>query len=150
MNEPSLDLQEAFVTVLEGDVELAQLMGGAVRVYDRVPEGAAFPYIQIADDQTIDNSNTCVRGSEIFARVHVWSREPGHVEAKKISGRVRDLLDTRHTLEDHYITVHQFVNAEHQTDQDHLQAHSVLTFRFHSWEKTQTTLKPEKPNPGKP
>ena len=140
MNEPSLDLQEAFVTALEGDSELAQLMGGTVRVYDRVPEGAVFPYIQIADDQTIDNSNTCATGSEIFARVHVWSRKPGHVEAKRIAGRIRPLLDAKHTLDDHYITVHQFVSAEHQTDQENLQAHSILTFRYHTWEKPQPNL----------
>jgi len=134
MSAPSLDLQKAFYGVLKEDTTLAELMGGTVRVYDRVPNGAIFPYIQIADDQTINNTNQCGRGAEVFSRIHVWSREIGHVQAKNIAWRVRQILDRTLLLQSHKIGLHDFISVEHQTSQDGLEAQSIVTMSYKLWE----------------
>ncbi|PHR57929.1 MAG: hypothetical protein COA43_11170 [Robiginitomaculum sp.] len=136
MEVASLDVQKAFLSKLSADADLQQLMGGEVRVDETTPDNAVFPYIQIGDDQTIDNSNTCAKGSEIYAQVHIWSRhEKGKVEAKKMGARIRDLLNTKLSLADHYITVHEFQNGNYFDTQNKTETHGVLTFRYLLYEK---------------
>lgn len=137
-NDPSLDVQEAIVTALKADSEIVSLMGGTARVYDRIPEGAVFPYIQVADDQTVDNSNSCGTGSIVYARVHVWSRAVGHVEAKRLGGRIRTVLNTKHTLDDHVITTHEFITADYLSTENAQETHGVIQFKFTTWEKSNT------------
>lgn len=125
----SLDLQKAFNTALKSDADLSAIIGQ--RVYDRVPKNAVFPYVQIGDDQEIDNANTCdSSGVEVYTRVHIWSRDVGVVEAKKIMGLIKPLLVQPHILDDFYITVNTFVSADFVSAQDELETHVVMTFRF--------------------
>jgi len=137
-NDPSLDLQKAFVDALKGDDVLASLMGGSVRAYDRVPDEAEFPYLHIGDDQTVDNSTSCGFAAEVFSRVHIWSRTPGRVEAKKIGARVRQLLNIRHVLQDHTISVSAFLSADYQKTEIDLETHGIIQFRYLIWPKSST------------
>lgn len=137
-NDPSLDMQEAFFTALSTDSELTALMGGAARVYDRIPEGAVFPYIQIADDQTVDNSNSCGSGSIVYSRVHVWSRAVGRVEAKQIGARIRAVLNAKLILDDHVVTTHEFITADYLSTENAQETHGVIQFKYTTWEKSNT------------
>lgn len=128
----SLDaaLQKAVYDTLLADTALAVEMGGAVRVYDSVPDNAIFPYLSIGSDQIVDNGTSCSNGSEAFVEVHVWSRAVGRVEAKKISGAVRAALDMPLVITGHKVIVHGFQDARHLNDPDGITAHSVVSFRY--------------------
>jgi len=70
---------------------LGALAGG--RVYDAVPEGAGFPYIEVAGSQLIPDDTTPGDGgiSENID-IHVWSRSRGWTEVKTIMGQIYDAL----------------------------------------------------------
>lgn len=137
MTEPiSLAIQAAFVAALEADAELATHMGGTVRVFDPVPPKPQFPYIVIGDDEMVDNSNSCAGGTEVFARVFIFSRVPGYEEIKRIGGRVRQLLDAKLVLEDHYITTHEMLSGEYSPTKEQSETKGDLLFRFKTWENT--------------
>ncbi len=102
-----------------------------IRAYDRVPPNAAFPYVDIPEAQILDDGNTCDDDAfEAFATLHLWSRDVGQVEAKRLTGEIREVLKVPFTVAGFEITNAQFQSANHFTDADGLSAHSVLTFRY--------------------
>lgn len=125
-------IQGALYAALSGSTALAAVMGGAVRVFDHVPDGARFPYLTIGDEQSIDDGTDCGEASEVFADVHVWSRDDaqGRVEAKRIAAIVRPLLAQRLPVPPDTIVVGEFRSARHFMDPDGQTAHGVLTFRY--------------------
>lgn len=123
MTEPSLALQKATYSALTT---------AGLRVYDRVPPDAVVPYVTVGDDQVIATGFDCLDGSsEVYSSVHVWSRQPGKVEAKSIAGTVRSALDNA-TLD---LSANGFALVSilhHETrylgDEDGLTTHAVVTF----------------------
>jgi len=102
-----------------------------VRAYDRVPPNAIFPYADIPEAQILDDGNTCDDDAfEAFATIHLWSRDVGQVEAKRLTGEIREVLKVPFPVAGFEITNAQFQSANHFTDADGLSAHSVLTFRY--------------------
>jgi Protein of unknown function (DUF3168) len=85
-----LPLQTAIYAKLTGD---ATLMGMIAGVYDRPPQGAAFPYITIGDSASKDASNKAVIGTEHKMALHVWSRQGGRAETATIMDRLYQLLN---------------------------------------------------------
>jgi hypothetical protein len=88
----------AIVTLLRADTTLRSLLVGSTTdrwsIYDEVPEGAAYPYVQIGDgaaeapDDTFDK-----QGSSVVIGLVVWSQYAGAKEARAIVDRIRELLD---------------------------------------------------------
>lgn len=127
MSDPSLALQSALVTTLKASGGV----GTAARVYDTVPEGAVFPYVQIGDDQIIGDDVDCAELSEVFTRIHVWSRAVGFPETKTIAGAIRARLRAVPlTLTGFTVTEVEFVQIQYLRDPDGLTRHAVIEIRF--------------------
>lgn len=129
MIDPSLPVQKAIVGVLRGDSTLEGLLGGK-RVFDRVPPNQPFPYVRVGDSQTIDDGPEDLAAAESFENVHVWSGEPGKVQAKQIAARIAVLLDDELTIEGHHLIVWEIEDVRHLDGGDGLTSHSVVTVRF--------------------
>ncbi len=60
---PDLELQIAIVAVLRASADLKTLIGDPIRLYQSVPDGAAFPYITIGEGQCVPDVADCIDGS---------------------------------------------------------------------------------------
>lgn len=79
--------QKALVARLRSSVtEVGQ------RVFDRIPDGAAFPYVAIGSIEVTDAEAECVDAATVTATIHVWSQAVGAVECRRISAAVRAAL----------------------------------------------------------
>ena len=129
MTSPGWDLQTAAYAALAADGALLALLGGE-RLYDHVPQNAAFPYVVIDQMQVRDWSTGTERGSEHVLMLHVWSRYAGKREACEISDTIRTALDDAElTLDDH-----RLINLSHQysdlrRDDDGETYHAIVRFR---------------------
>ncbi|HWA22328.1 MAG TPA: DUF3168 domain-containing protein [Caulobacterales bacterium] len=134
MIDPGPALQKAIVAALRAGPELIEQFRGATpRVYDSIPNPAVFPYIQVGEDQTLndgEDDGECLAGSEVFCTIHVWSRAVGKVEAKLICGAIREALSATLAVEGQRVVVSQFRDVRILTDPDGLTAHGVYTHRF--------------------
>lgn len=124
MTDPGLELQGAIVAALHA----AGVAGG--RVYDEVPQAAAFPYVSIGEMQVVDDDAEMVGGAEVYATLHVWSRAPGKPEASALAAAVRAALHEQ----DLRLPFWRLVEIRHQStrimaDPDGKTTHGVLTFR---------------------
>lgn len=109
MSAAAWDLQQAVHAILAGDGTVLTLLGGA-RVYDDVPQGAAFPYLSLTAFTVRDWATGTEPGAEIVFTVSAWSRRAGHKEAHLLADAVRSALhDTSLTLADHHL-----VNLRHE------------------------------------
>lgn len=125
MSDPSLALQKAVVAALK-----AATTEAGDNVFDSVPEGDPFPRITIGEAQVIGNFAPCYDGSEVFFDVHVWSREVGHPQAKRIASAVRSALhDAPLALDGHMLELLEFRDARYMRDPDGVTSHAALTFR---------------------
>ena len=87
MADRTLECQKALVARLRAEV--AEVSG---RVYDRAPDNAAFPFVEIGDVVTTPLDAQAMRGGEALWQIDVWSRRGGRVEARRIMGAVYDAL----------------------------------------------------------
>lgn len=126
---PGWDLQTAAYAALAADGALLALLGGE-RLYDDVPQNAAFPYVVIDQMQLRDWSTGTERGTEHMLMLHVWSRYDGKRETHEIADAVRAVLDgAALTLGNHRLVnlAHQF--SDLKRDPDGETYHGVLRFR---------------------
>lgn len=137
MSDPSLPLQNAEEAALRGSEALKSAMGlAAVRLYVfSGPVNAPFPYLTIGDHQVIEDETVCLASSEVFSRVHIWTRVDGDVaatwaQAKAIAGVVRSVLSAPLTVAGFDTTEWQFRSALHLSDPDGRTGHSVVEHRF--------------------
>lgn len=138
---PAAPLQVAVMEALRGDAGLAAAFGCAPRVYDRPPnshqddagreiDGPRFPYLTGAEVEIYDDSNTCAAAFEAFVTVHVWSREVGQPEAKRLGDAVAAALNTELQIEGFICTHHEFRSARYLPDPDGLTTHGVIVVRL--------------------
>ncbi|MCB5173645.1 DUF3168 domain-containing protein [Microvirga lenta] len=83
-------LQKAIVGKLKADAALSAIIAG--RIYDRVPAGAALPYVAIRNIQAVEDGADCIDGLEVFIDLDVWSNAVGKVEASRAASAVRAAL----------------------------------------------------------
>ncbi len=127
--EPSLELQGAIVAALKANAATAALIGD--RVYDKVPASPTFPYVVVGDDQVLQAHAHCIEGStEIFSTLHAWSRAPGKVECKKVSGAVVTALNFASlNLNNGYrLVLIEHDSTQYLLDPDGLTSHGVIVF----------------------
>lgn len=127
MSDPSLPLQGGLVALLKS--------GGGVgtgeRVYDSVPDAPSFPYISLGDDQVVGDDNDCSEISEVFCRIHVWSRAIGYPETKQIADAIRSRLRvTAPTVTGFSVDVVHFQQIQFLRDEDGKTRHAVVEYRF--------------------
>src|SRR5262245_10050287 len=112
MSSAAWDLQQAVHAALAVDVGVLALLGAA-RVYDDVPQGAAFPYLALASFIARDWATGTEPGTEIIFTVNAWSRGAGHKQVHLLADAVRAALhDAPLTL-----TAHHLVNLRHESSE---------------------------------
>ena len=126
MTDATLSLQQAIVATLN-----AAPLGLSGRVHDRIPSVAAFPYVQIAEGQTLDDGAECIDAVEVYLDLHVWSRAIGAVECRSLVGRIRTAL---HSAPLALQGPWRLVDLRHDStrfmnDPDGITSHAVVTFR---------------------
>jgi hypothetical protein len=126
---PELELQGAIVARLKADPAVTALVAG--RVYDSVPQNAAFPYITIGPVDSVGFDPDCITGLEIAQQIDCWSRAVGFPECKKITDAVRAALHDREA--DMPLASNAMAFFEHRTtrivrDPDGLSSHGILGF----------------------
>jgi hypothetical protein len=127
VTSPSLELQGAIVSRLGADVAVTNLVGS--RIYDAVPDNAAFPYISMGPSDELSDDADCIEGYDITIQIDVWSRGVGSVEAKRIAAAVREVLHDY----DMPIVDNALVYFRHRTtrifrDPDGLTSHAAMEF----------------------
>jgi hypothetical protein len=129
MTNPGWALQKAAYAALVGNPALTSLLGGA-RIYDDVPQDAAFPYV-VLDQMRLNDWSTCTeRGAEHILMLHLWSRYDGKSEVHAIADAIRTVLDDAElTLDDNRLVnlAHQY--SDLQRDPDGETWHAVMRFR---------------------
>lgn len=127
MASPSYELQVAIITRLKADAVISDLVG--TRIYDRVPDGAIFPYITIGEADETSNDVDCVNAFDLSLDVDVWSRDPGYKEAKEISNAVRNALRVPElTLQENALVLFRHRQTRIFRDDDALTSHAAITF----------------------
>lgn len=83
-------LQPAILAKLKGD---ATLMGMVTGVFDDVPQGQSFPFIQVGTATETPRNTFGRKGREATITLDIFSRYQGFKEALQIYSRVDELLD---------------------------------------------------------
>jgi hypothetical protein len=129
--DPSLALQVAFVTAIK-----AMATEADERVYDEVARDvngkvtATFPYVSLGEGEAVYNGADCYDGSETSLKVHVWSREPGFPQCKRIATLIRAGLNNAEiALTGHTLELLELDRTTYLRDPDGKTRHAVLTFR---------------------
>jgi hypothetical protein len=102
-------LQQAIFAALVADAPLVALLGGA-RIYDDVPQGAAFPYLTFGHSAARDWSTGSHDGDEHIVTLHVWSQANGKRQAHEIMGAIRTALHDKPLA----LTGHHLINLRHE------------------------------------
>ncbi len=124
----TLALQQAVYTTLMGTPALITSLGGA-RIYDDVPQPAAFPYVSFGPS-TITDADTATERADLHTlTLHIWSRARGRKETHILIEHVRAALHDQSLT----LTGHRLINFRHtQTDTRRLSDGETLqsTLRF--------------------
>lgn len=129
---PELELQGTIYQRLKTDPTVASLVN--TRVFDRIPEGAAFPYISFNTMDSITDDFDCIEGYALSIQVDCWSRSdttPGYPEVHRMADAVRQALV--HEAPPIELAVNALAIFNHSItrvfrDPDGLTSHAVVTF----------------------
>ena len=97
-----------------------------------MPEGAAFPYLTIGDEQVMDAGNSCAEGWELYPDVHIWTRPlaGSKLEGKALAAELVDRLLAIDTVDGFTVISARLETARAFRDPDGLTEHGVVTLRF--------------------
>tara|TARA_Y100000004_G_scaffold54130_2_gene60289 strand:- start:5891 stop:6298 length:408 start_codon:yes stop_codon:yes gene_type:complete len=87
----SFDIQSALYSLLNADSTLDGLVGNN-KIFDNVPQGTTYPYVQIGLEQSRDVGTKSLDGKIYNVDIDVWSQYRGQKEIKEITERLHDLL----------------------------------------------------------
>lgn len=101
----------------------------ADRIYDRVPEDAAFPYVSFGPSDTVEDDAECITGEIETLQIDCWSRyQGGFKELKSLTGAVKAAL---HLYAGEFTTDAlvelRVLGVRHFRDPDGLTSHGVVT-----------------------
>ena len=121
-------LQTSIYSTLSNDNTLTSTLSATV--HDEVPQGTAFPYVQIGEETAIDYSTKDLVGGEYTVTIHVWSRYKGSKETKEIMDRVHTLLhDNSLSVTGFNLINLRFEFSDILKDPDGVTRHGVMRFR---------------------
>lgn len=83
-------LQAAVFAALDGDAELAGLVGG---VFDAIPDGAPDLYVALGPERVTAIPDTSGQGAAHMFRISVVTTREGYSAAKEAGGRVCQVLE---------------------------------------------------------
>lgn len=124
--EPSLELQKAIRLRLVATSAVTSLVP-ATAIIDRNGTPEIFPCILIGEGQTVPGGLISRKHHEVFADLHIWTREPGVVTSKQIAGAVRDALgDALWNIAGLQVADLYVASSRFMRDPDGLHAHAVI------------------------
>lgn len=127
MTSPSFELQAMVVARLKAFSGLSALIGS--RVYDDVPETAAFPYVSWGPEQALQDDADCIEGFNVSLQIDAWSRATGQGESKKIAEQVRLALHNYGgSLTDNALVSIEHTSTQFLRDPDGKTSHAVIEF----------------------
>ncbi len=129
MSTAAAALRAAIHDALVADAVLTNLLGGP-KIYDEVPQAAAFPYVTLGEARISDWSTATDAGEEHQLTLHAWSRQGGHREAHMIAGALLQALDDAPlTLSDHRLVNLRFALADVRREADGRTYRALVRFR---------------------
>jgi hypothetical protein len=130
MSSASFALQKAIFAALSADENIRDIVDDPPRVFDHVPRSSALPYIVVGDDRTRDWSTATEPGSEHALTIHVWSRAPGHREARVAADAVIAALNgAALAVEGHTLIDLRWLDTELAKEADGETLHARVRFR---------------------
>lgn len=66
---------------------------GTVGVFDEVPEGKTYPYVEIGEIEEMPDNTMGKNGRSLLVSIHIYSDQAGYLEAEKIVEALNLLLD---------------------------------------------------------
>lgn len=127
MSSAALELQGAIVGRLSADTGIAAVVSG---VYDHVPQGTAFPYIELGEDTFDQWDHDDANGFEGRVDIHTWSQYQGQKQVKELQGMVYSALhDLPLTLTNYRCISIMQESEQVMNDPDGITRHGVQTFR---------------------
>ena len=129
MSLHTTNVQKAIFSTLSDDSTLDSLIGNN-KIYDDVPQGTDYPYVQIGEETTIDAGLKDKDAQEYTLTVHIWSRYRGNKETKEIAERIYTLLHNSAIS----VTGASLANIRNEfftvlVEDDGLTRHGVMRFR---------------------
>lgn len=122
-----LELQGAIVQRLKADPAVAALVAG--RIFDAIPQGAAFPYVSYGPGDFIRDDADCINGYQAFVQLDVWSRTVGNPEALKIADAVeRCLHDANLALPTNALVFFNHIQSDPARDPDGITTRVIMRF----------------------
>lgn len=99
-------------------------------VYDDVPQSAAYPYIAIGEETSIDYSVKDTQGGETTINLHIWSQYKGSKETKQIMDKIHDLLHNSSLSVSGFNLINlRYEFSDIMRDPDGITRHGVMRFR---------------------
>lgn len=128
MIDPALDLQQTVFKALLADADLTAVLGSN-KVYDRVPERVAAPYIVIGRTTVSDWSTSTEGGEAIVLFIHTWSKFTSRTQCHMLEAHIKRVLSAGDIdLADHHLINLRFQLAETRRDRAADHFHGVLRF----------------------
>jgi hypothetical protein len=120
-------LQQSVYQRLSTDSTLLAMMSA---VYDRPPQGSAFPYITLGEAAITDFSTKTSTGTEQILTLHIWSRGGGRKESALIMERVYALLHQASlSVTGQALVLMRFLSSEILLENDGCTYHGIMRFR---------------------
>lgn len=128
MSSPDLELQGAIVARLRSYAPLTALVGQ--RSYDRPPDNAPMPYVDIGEAYCLRADAECVDAQEVRLTLHAWSAYAGgFMEVKQIADAVVSALHQQPMT----LATNRLISISHRLtrtfrDGDTTTSHAVIEF----------------------
>lgn len=123
------DLQLALWRRLSAHPDLLAVLGGP-RLYDDVPQTAAFPFVTLGDIRSTDWSTQDQKGHEHILTLHAWSRAKGRKQVQAILQVLEAALDDAAlALQAHRLINLRLVFWDARRELDGETYHGLMRFR---------------------
>ena len=137
MIDAQTPLQKAIVATARASAPAKALMGDPVRLYDRAPailekhaDGRAKVYATFGPMQSVDASDQCHDGVEVYVEINVWSEAVGMQEAQLAAAVLTQILDGELSVDGFEVIIHACEGVVTNRDPDGLTIRSRLNFRY--------------------
>ncbi len=129
MTEVSLAAQKYLRNLMLARPALLALVPAA-SIFDRHSRPEIFPCIIIGEAQVVGDDNECMTLSDVFATLHVWTKEDSFTACKNIAGEVRRACSRHSDLVDGFDLSVEFEDARYLRDPSGEHSHGVVTFNI--------------------
>ena len=97
--DASVELIEAMLVVLRANTSLTTILGGADKIFDRVPTDehtgqplVGYPYMSLGPSTSIPDDYDCMDGEEITIQWDVWTSGNGEAYGSKLNRKICKLV----------------------------------------------------------